>query len=54
MFMFNFEVNYSKHTIERNIAKHLTEHHRALPDTYGMKASELVELMNNWKRNYDA
>jgi hypothetical protein len=49
MVMFDFSKEHKKHNIGKNIAKFLTSNEGALPNTYGMKAKDLAELMNKWK-----
>jgi len=53
--VFDYVDSHNKFSIGKNIAKQLSDSHGALPDTYGLKTSELVRLMNKWKDNkYDA
>lgn len=49
MVMFDFSKEHNKHNIGKKIAKFLASNEGALPNTYGMKATELAELMNKWK-----
>lgn len=49
MVMFDFSKDHKKHNIGKTIAKFLTSNEGALPNTYGMKATDLAELMNKWK-----
>ncbi len=44
---FNFVQSYDRSTIGRGVAKAFSECEGALPDTYGMKAEELAELLNS-------
>ena len=47
--MFDYVNNHNKFTIGKGIAKQLADSHAALPDTYGLKTSELLRIMNEWK-----
>lgn len=50
MVMYDFSHNYTKYEVGKKIAKTLSGSEGALPNTYGMKAKELVKLMNEWKK----
>jgi len=52
--MFDFVDEHKKHQSGKLIAKHLSGSEGALPTTYGLKASELLEIMNEWKNKYGA
>ncbi|WNM18101.1 STM3941 family protein [Flavobacterium capsici] len=52
MVMFDYAYEFDEYETGRNISKHLAGYEGALPDTYGMKANKLAELMNEWKRKY--
>lgn len=47
---YDFAEGYSQKTTSRSIAKSMSGYEAALPDTYGMKAEELADLMNQWKQ----
>ncbi len=49
---FDYVDRYIKHTIGKSIAKQLSGNHGALPTTYGLKATELLKIMNRWKNKY--
>jgi hypothetical protein len=49
MVMFDFSKEHKKHNIGKKIAKFLASNEGSLPNTYGMKATDLAELMNKWK-----
>ncbi len=49
MVVLNFTEEHKKHTIGKKIARSLSPYQGALPQTYGMKAIKLAELMNEWK-----
>jgi hypothetical protein len=46
---FNFSSTYNRQQKVRKISKNMAGYEGALPDTYGMPAKELAELLNNWK-----
>jgi hypothetical protein len=46
---FNYSGSYKRHRAARSVSQALTESDGGLPDTYGMKAAELAELMLQWK-----
>ena len=50
MVVFNYTSNHKKDNTGKKIAKFLTPYQGALPQTYGMNAIELAELMNEWKQ----
>ena len=52
--MFDYVDSHKKHSIGKSIAKELSGNHGALPDTYGMEVTELLILMNESKKKYDA
>ena len=52
--MFDYVDGHKKHTTGKLIAKGLSGSHGALPTTYGLKATELLEIMNEWKNKYGA
>ena len=47
--MFNYSENHTKQKLGKQIASAMTGAEGGLPNTYGMKAKELAELMNEWK-----
>jgi hypothetical protein len=49
MVVFNYSDNHKKHTTGKKVARFLSKNQGALPNTYGMKAIKLAELMNEWK-----
>jgi hypothetical protein len=49
MVVFNFSLTYDRQQKSRIISKAIAGYEGALPDTYGMSAKELAELLNNWK-----
>ncbi len=52
--MFDYVDEHSKHQAGKLIAKNLSGSHGALPSTYGLKAAELLEVLNEWKTRYGA
>ena len=46
---FDYVDGHSKHTAGKLIAKQLSGNHGALPSTYGLKANELLKILNEWK-----
>ena len=51
---FDFVDDHKKHETGKLIAKHLSGNHGALPTTYGLKATELLKILNEWKNKYGA
>jgi hypothetical protein len=49
---FNFVPSYDRARLGRRIAKALGNCEGGLPDTYGMKAEDLANLMNAWLARY--
>lgn len=49
---FSYSQEYKKHRKGRKISKILTGTEGVLPETYGFKAEELAELLNNEKMKY--
>ncbi len=47
--VFNYTEKHNKHNAGKKIARFLSHYQGALPQTYGMKAIKLAELMNEWK-----
>lgn len=54
MVVFNYSASYSGQRFGRKVAADLAGWEGALPDTYGMSADELANLMNSWKRRSEA
>jgi hypothetical protein len=50
--MFNYSENHTKQKLGKQVASAMTGAEGGLPNTYGMKAKELAELMNEWKLNH--
>jgi hypothetical protein len=46
---FNFSSTYNRRQKAREMSRSIAGCEGALPDTYGMSAEKLAELMNNWK-----
>jgi hypothetical protein len=53
MVVFNFSASYEKAKVARNVAKAIAGYEGALPGTYGMKADQLADLLNEWKARFD-
>jgi hypothetical protein len=51
MVAFNFPPGFDKSRIGRKVSHTLVGYEGALPDTYGLKAKELAELMMRYKQN---
>lgn len=52
--MFDYVNSHLKHEIGRVVAKSISGSHGALPSNYGLKVTELLNLMNDWKNKYCA
>jgi hypothetical protein len=52
--MFDYKESHSKHETGKLISKGLSGSHGALPTTYGLKATELLKILNEWKNKYGA
>ncbi len=50
--MFDYVQDHNKHETGKIIAKQLSGSHGGLPTTYGLKAADLLEIMNEWKKKY--
>jgi hypothetical protein len=50
--MFDYVDNHTKHEIGKFIAKAISDSQGALPHNYGLKVTELLNLMNDWKYKY--
>jgi hypothetical protein len=53
MVVFNFSENYNKLQIGRRVAKVIAGHEGGLPDTYGMTADQLANLLSEWKNRFE-
>ncbi len=49
---FDFVDDHKEHMTGKIIAKQLSGNHGALPTTYGLEASELLKILNEWKNKY--
>jgi hypothetical protein len=54
MVVFNFSVTFDKAKTARLVASVIAGYEGALPDTYGMRADQLADLLNEWKAKFDA
>lgn len=52
MVTINFNKDYDKQKLGREIASSISGFEGALPDTYGMSASKLAELLNDYKNKF--
>ena len=52
--MFDYIESHNKHDTGKLISKGLSGSHGALPTTYGLKATELLKTLNEWKNIYGA
>ena len=52
--MFDYVDKHTKHKIGKIISKSLSDSHGALPSNYGLKVTDLLNLMNDWKNKYGA
>ena len=52
--MFDYVNGHNKQVTGKLIAKQLSGNHGALPTTYGLKAIELLKILNEWKNKYGA
>jgi len=52
MVMYNFSEKFQKQKTMRKISSGLAGSEAALQDTYGLKATELAALMNDYKQKY--
>ncbi len=50
--LFNFSPHYEGQEAGRKVALAISGVEGALPDTYGKKAEDLAEIMNEWKSKY--
>jgi len=51
--MFDFVEGHNRQTTGKLISKALSGSHGALPITYGLKATELLQILNEWKNKHD-
>jgi len=52
MVMFNFSEDFQKHKTMRKVNAKIAGKEGALPDTYGLKAEELADLMNDYRQKH--
>ena len=52
MVLMDYADHHKKMMAGKAVSKFLSGSQGALPDTYGMKASELCGIMNKWKNSY--
>ncbi|AWI26775.1 STM3941 family protein [Flavobacterium pallidum] len=52
--MFDYVDQHNEYNTGKSVAKRLSGSHAALPTTYGLKADELLDIMNTWKNKYGA
>ena len=50
--MFDYVEEHNKHEIGKLVAKKISGGQGALPSTYGLKATELLEIMTEWKNKH--
>lgn len=50
--MFDYVKEHKKYQTGKLIAKKLSGSHGALPTTYGLKANDLLDILNEWKNKY--
>ena len=50
--MFDFVEQYKKQATGKIIAKQISGNHGALPSTYGLRAAELLQILNAWKTKH--
>ncbi len=50
--MFDYVKNHNKHKSGKSLAKKLSGSHGALPNTYGMKADELLRILKQWQSEH--
>jgi hypothetical protein len=53
MVVFNYADHYDKAKMTRGVARRIAGYEGALPDTYGMKADQLADLLNYWKATFE-
>ena len=53
MVVFNYSDHYDRAKMMRGFARKIAGYEGALPDTYGMKAEELADMLNSWKANFE-
>lgn len=49
MVMFNYTQTHKKYKLGKKMSKFVSGNEAGLPDSYGMKVKDLVDLMNDWK-----
>ena len=52
MIMINFDKTYNKQNFGRELARSMAGFEGALPESYGMKHEELVNLLNSYKNKF--
>ena len=50
--LFDYSERHKKYKAGKILSKTISGQHAALPDTYGMKASDLAKLLNERRANY--
>ncbi|MBJ6119619.1 hypothetical protein JAO76_15520 [Pontibacter sp. BT310] len=50
--MFDYVDSHKDHAFGKYISKEISDSHGALPDTYGMQATELLALLEEFKQTY--
>jgi len=53
MVVFNYSDHYDRVKMMRGFARKIAGYEGALPDTYGMSADQLADLLNNWKAIFE-
>jgi len=53
MVVFNFTDHYDRAKITWKFVRGIAGYEGALPDTYGMKAGHLADLLNNWRASFE-
>ena len=49
----NFRADYAAHGV-RTVVRNVVGYESALPDTFGMKAKDLVTLLNEWRNRHSS
>ena len=52
--MFDYVDNHTKYEFGKIVSKSLSNSHGALASNYGLKVTELLNLLNDWKNKYGA
>jgi len=53
MVVFNYSDHCDRAKMMRGFARKIAGYEGALPDTYGMSADQLADLLNNWKAIFE-